>query len=228
LWGKTYHFGDDNKTVTRYPVSSSFGKLAVKEINMVAQASDAKTVCNDHAIRAFPLPGTTLHDVILKPEFRQGFHSKLKLTNRLLVPLYKAQMLSLFGLDKRIMLLRTKGRNSQTMRDFPIGYFRIENALYVFSAWGKQSNWYKNLIACPEQVYAQIGLRRFRVQPQVVKDPQELMRVIQQLVLNDPDGARTLMGWNPGRDNLETADFSLMIEKVLTVKFRERVEPFQS
>jgi hypothetical protein len=34
LWGKTYHFGDDNKTVTRYPVYSSFGKLAVKEVNM--------------------------------------------------------------------------------------------------------------------------------------------------------------------------------------------------
>jgi deazaflavin-dependent oxidoreductase (nitroreductase family) len=191
---------------------------------MVSQASNAKSMSNDRVVRAFPLPGTTLYDVTFKPEFRQEFHSKLKPTNRLLVPLYKAQVLSLFGLSKRIMLLTTKGRNSQRMRDFPIGYFHIGDGIYVFSAWGKQSNWYKNLIACPDQVYVQIGLRRFHVQPEVVQDPQELKRIILQLIRDDPEGAHTLMGWDPSQDDVESADFSLMIENVLTLRFRERVE----
>lgn len=38
-------------------------------------------------------------------------------------------------------------------------------------------------------------------------------------------GAHTLMGWDPGQDDVESADFSLVIEKVLTLRFRERVEP---
>lgn len=188
---------------------------------MVSAQGYEKTI-QSNAPRSFPVPGTTLYDVLFKPEFRQAFHSRLKPTNRLLVPLYKVQVLTLFGLSKRIMLLTTRGRNSQKMRDFPIGYFRIGGDVYVFSAWGKQSNWYKNLVAHPEQVYVQIGLRRRHVRPEVVQDPQELKRVIQQLVRDDPEGARTLMGWDPKRDQVGTADFSLMIERVLTVRFHHR------
>ena len=190
----------------------------------MVSAQDNERNIQSTVSRSFPLPGTTLYDVLFKPEFRQAFHSKLKPTNRLLVPLYKAQVLSLFGLSKRIMLLTTKGRNSQRMRDFPIGYFCIGDGIYVFSAWGKQSNWYKNLIAHPDQVYVQIGLRRFHVRPEVVQDPQELKCIIQQLIRDDPDGARTLMGWDPSQDDMETADFSLMIEKVLTVRFHRRAD----
>ena len=193
---------------------------------MVSSQGYEQNIQSD-APRSFPVPGTTLYDVLFKPDFRQAFHSRLKPTNRLLAPLYKAQVLSLFGLSKRIMLLTTQGRNSQRMRDFPIGYFRIGGDVYVFSAWGRQSNWYKNLVAHPEQVYVQIGLRRRHVWPQVVQDPQELKRIIQQLIRDDPDGARTLMGWDPNRDDVESADFSLMIEKVLTVRFHEQADDSQ-
>jgi len=167
----------------------------------------------------------TARDNALRRDLQARIQARVSLetkpTNRLLVPLYKAQVLSLFGLSQRIMLLTTRGRNSQRRRDFPIGYFSIGDGIYVFSAWGKQSNWYKNLIACPRfaQVYVQIGLRRFHVRPEVVQDPQELKRIIHQLIRDDPEGAHTLMGWDPSRDDVESADFSLMIEKVLTLRF---------
>jgi len=121
----------------------------------------------------------------------------------------------------------TTNPNHTNCRVLTGGYFRIGDGIYVFSAWGKQSNWYKNLIACPRfaQVYVQIGLRRFHVRPEVVQDPQELKRIIHQLIRDDPEGAHTLMGWEPSRDDVESADFLLMIEKVLTLRFRERVEP---
>ena len=175
----------------------------------------------DNASRAFPAPGTTLYDLINNPEFKKKFYSRLKPTNRLMVPLYKLGVLPLFGMGKRIMLLTTIGRKSDTLRDFPVGYFRIDDVIYVFSAWGREANWYKNLIANPDQVFVQIGFRRIRVHPQVVEDPEELKQIIRRFVLQDPAGAQMLMGWDPERDGLATADFSIMIAQVLTVRFNE-------
>jgi deazaflavin-dependent oxidoreductase (nitroreductase family) len=123
-------------------------------------------------------------------------------------------------MGKQMMLLTTKGRKSRTLRDTPIGYFRIDGSIYVFSAWGKATNWYKNLAACPEEVFVQIGFHRTHAVPQVVSDPQELQRILEHFVQQDPQGARMLMGWDPALDQAETADFSTMIERVLVVRFK--------
>jgi deazaflavin-dependent oxidoreductase (nitroreductase family) len=184
--------------------------------------SNGKNGHADYAPRAFPAPGTMLYDLIANPEFRETFHSKLKLTNRLVVPLYKLWVLPLLGVGKAIMLLTTRGRKSQTMRDFPVGYHRIDDTICVFSGWGKEANWYKNLMAYPEDVYVQTGFRRFPVRPEVVEDRRELKGIIERFILRNPAAAQTLIGWDPDRDDLHTADLSPMIEKVLVVRFREQ------
>jgi hypothetical protein len=53
-----------------------------------------------------------------------------------------------------------------------------------------------------------------------VEDAQERQRVIERLLVQDPCGAQSLIGWDPTRDQLAAADFSLMIEKVLVVRFQ--------
>jgi deazaflavin-dependent oxidoreductase (nitroreductase family) len=175
-----------------------------------------------HAPRAFPAPGTMLYGLIADPEYRKTTHPKIKLTNRLVVPLYKLRVLPLLGLGRAIMLLTTRGRKSQAMRDFPIGYHRIDDTIYVFSGWGKEANWYKNLMAYPEDVYVQTGFRRFHVRPEVVEDRRELKGIIERFILRSPAAAQTLIGWDPEQDDLQTADLSPMIEKVLIVRFREQ------
>jgi len=187
---------------------------------MIAIENDTSTIHSVDQPRAFPLPGTMLYDLISKPGFKQQFQPKIKLTNRVVVPLYKTGLLSLLGMNKRIMLLTTKGRKTQKMRAIPIGYFRIEEDIYVFSGWGKQANWYRNLVTYPEHVVLQIGFHRYRVHPEVVEEFQEIKRILTWLIDHKPDDAKVLMGWDPQRDQLETADFSLMIQKVLTVRFR--------
>lgn len=179
-----------------------------------------KDAIGDTAVRAFPAPGTYLYRLIVDPAFRKAFHARVKRGNPMLALLYKLRVLPLLGLGKRLMLLTTRGRKSQKLRDIPIGYFRIDDGIYVFSGWGKVANWYQNMLAYPDDVYAQIGFRRFRVRPEVVDDPQAVQRVIERLVLQNPRGARSLTGWDPARDRLELADFSLMIEKVLVVRFQ--------
>ena len=171
------------------------------------------------ARRAFPLPGTNLYKFMSDPEYKKIFHARVKQGNRWLAPLYKLGVLPLLGLGSRVMLLTTRGRTSHQMRDTPIGYFRIDSVIHVFSGWGKEANWYKNMLAYPDDVYVQAGFRRFRVRTEVLQDAQELKRAYERLVLQDLQGARTLMGWDPKQDHLETADFSFMIEKVMVVQF---------
>ncbi len=171
--------------------------------------------------RVFPMPGTTLYRMIWEPGFKATFHSRLKQSNRFMAGLYKLGVLPLLGM-KGIMLLTTRGRKSGELRENPIGYFEIDGVVHIFSAWGRDANWYKNMMACPDDVTIQIGRRRSRVRPEVVQDGLEVERTLEKLVQQNPDGARTLMGWDAGRDQLATADFSTMVEKVLVVRFHER------
>ena len=170
--------------------------------------------------RVFPLPGTMLYDMIFKPEFRQTFHGRIKFLNRLVVPLYRIGVLPLLGMGRSTMLVTTKGRTSGRMRHFPVGYHRIDGTVIVFSGWAKDANWYKNMVVYPDDVYVQIGFQRWRARAEVVTDSQVLRGILEQFVRQCPQAARRLLGWDPQHDDPATADFSIMIEKVLTARFQ--------
>lgn len=178
-----------------------------------------KVEAGKSTVRTFPLPGTNMYQLITDPEYRKTFQARVKGGNRMMAPLYKLRILPLFGLGKQIMLLTTRGRVSGRMRDTPIGFVRIDGIIHVFSGWGKGADWYKNMQAHPDEVFLQVGFRRFKARFEVVEDPVELERTNKRLVTQDPRGAHMLMGWDPKADRLEAADFSLMVEKVLVVRF---------
>ncbi len=172
--------------------------------------------------RKFPLEGTMLFELISNPDFKQKFHANLQKSNRFMVFFYRIRLLPLLGLGRQMMLLSTKGRMSQKRRDFPIGYYLIDGTVHVISGWGKGANWYKNIIANPDEVYLQVGFRRFHVVAEIVEEAEELSQTIERFIICCPKNAQQLIGWDPQRDKLETADFTLMIERVLVVRFRER------
>jgi len=183
--------------------------------------SETPTMDNSTAStrRAFPKPDTMLFELVNNPEYKKKFHARLQTANRYFAFFYKIRLLPILGMGKQIMLLTTKGRSSQKMRDFPIGYYLIDGTIHVFSGWGKGANWYKNIIANPKDVYLQVGFRRFHAVPEVVEGIEELQHTDEWFVICCPKVAQRLIGWNPHRDSLETSDFSMMIEKVLVVKF---------
>ncbi len=174
------------------------------------------------AIRVFPRPETALAHVIGDPEHRESFHRKLKGSNRFVVAFYRIGLLPLLGAGKTTMLLTTRGRKSHRLRYFPVGYFRIGGDIHLFSGWGKDANWYKNLRANPDEVWLQIGFQRFPVQAHIIEDPGEIRCTIERFVGESPKDAQRLIGWDPQSDCIESADFSLMTEKVLLVKFVKR------
>jgi len=172
--------------------------------------------------RVYPVPGTNLDRVLSEPEFRRNFHAKLKKYNPIIAALYRIGLLPLFGAARSIMLLTTKGRKSGKSRQTPIGYFRIGGVLYLFSAWGKGSNWYKNLTAAPNNVTVQIGRNKMPVRASILTDPAEIQRTLEKFVTESPKQAGYLFGWDPAKDIIDNADFSPIIQKVLVVRFNEK------
>lgn len=175
------------------------------------------------AAKTFPVQGTNLSKILNDQPYRQSFHGQLKRYNPLIVALYRVGLLPLFGVSRTVMLLTTRGKKSGKLRSTPIGYFRIGGVIHLFSAWGKSTAWYKNLQANPNDVWIQIGLsRRSPMRAEVLEEPAEIQRTLGQFVAESPDAARYLFGWEPGRDQLETADFSTIIQRVLIVRFIEK------
>jgi deazaflavin-dependent oxidoreductase (nitroreductase family) len=173
-------------------------------------------------VKTFPIEGTNLSRILSDLQYRQSFHAQIKRYNPLIVALYKTGLLSLFGVSRTVMLLTTRGRKSGKLLSTPIGYFRIGGYIHLFSAWGKSASWYKNMLASPNDVWIQIGLRRWPVRAEVIGEPGEMKQVLAQLIEESPAGAHTLFGWDPDRDRIDRADFSPVIAQVLMIRFFEK------
>jgi deazaflavin-dependent oxidoreductase (nitroreductase family) len=92
---------------------------------------------------------------------------------RLLNPL----MLSHYGprskAATRVLVLTTIGRNSGQLRSTPLQYEEVEGIYYVASARGIQSDWYRNLVACPK-VDVQVGDKCFSTSAELMTDPKQI------------------------------------------------------
>jgi len=173
------------------------------------------------SVRAFPTEGTNLARILFDAPYRQTFHARLKKYNPLVVVLYRIGLLPLLGVGRTVLLLTTKGRKSGKRRSTPVGYFRIGGVMHVFSAWGKSSSWYKNLLANPEEVSVQVGMRQRVVRARALEEPAKIQGTLEQFVTESPAQARYLLGWEPDRDRIDQADFSTVIQRVLIVRIED-------
>lgn len=169
--------------------------------------------------RTFPTPDSNMYKILTDPEHRKAFQGRVKSGNKFMAPLYRLRILPLFGMGGQIMLLTTRGRVSGKRRDTPIGYVRIDETIHVFSGWGRSADWFKNMQAHPDEVFLQVGLKRFPARYEVVEEPAALETTLEHLVTQNPKGAKMLFGWDPQTDRFKTSDFSMVIEKVLVVRF---------
>lgn len=184
--------------------------------------NNEETIQGETTARVFPLPGTMHYNMVVDEKSQKNYYKWFKRINRVVVPLYKLRLLPLFGFGRMFMLLTTKGRKSGKKRTVPIGLFRINGILHVISGWGEKANWYKNMIAYPDDVYVQVGFRKFHARTEVVEGFDEYKKIMKWFVMNRPRDAKS-MGWDYDRDDPETADFSLMIKLSRIVRFHRRM-----
>lgn len=104
--------------------------------------------------------------------------------------------LGLGGLIGRRMLLRTTGRRSGLPRLTPLEYIEDESTgvLYIFSAWGRKSDWYRNMTATP-RVEVRAGHRRFLAVAEPVRTIAEAAAAVETYRRPNPKEAAVFLRW---------------------------------
>ena len=101
-----------------------------------------------------------------------------------------------------LMILRTRGRKSGEMRDAPLGYAVIGDAVYCLGGFGTRTNWYRNLLADPH-VEVILSSRSFSGIAEDVTDPAERLAALPPLLRTMGPLVETFGLGNPKRETAE-------------------------
>jgi hypothetical protein len=75
------------------------------------------------------------------------------------------------------------------------------------------------MMANPDNIWIQVRSDRQHVQPVLLKDPQEVLEVLKTLIVESPEMAKYLIGWDAQTDRIESSDFTPILEQVLLIRF---------
>ena len=158
---------------------------------------------------SLPRPGSTMFQVMRGDETqREKTISRFKFWNKwFVVPLYRANIAPLFGLGFIFVLLYHRGRKSGKQYFTPVEYRKFNGKYYVFASRGKMTDWYRNIVASPDDVIIKIGFRKHRPNINAELSVEERMDLLKYYVENYPKAAKYLMGWNSKTD---TADITTL------------------
>jgi len=93
--------------------------------------------------------------------------------------LYRGPLAELMR-SRCILLLTTRGRKSGLPRTTPVSFMPRDGRLYVFSGWGVESGWYRNVRA-NGAVQVRVGRRRMNATARVVEDPEQRAALMRQM-----------------------------------------------
>jgi deazaflavin-dependent oxidoreductase (nitroreductase family) len=167
----------------------------------------------------FPRKGSALYGMITgNKEKTKRILNRWKKINKIVIFLYEIGFLPLFGIGGFILLLYTKGRRSGKKRVTPLEYRQREGSLILFSGRGHRSDWYRNLMAYPEDVKLKLGFKMYEPLVDFISEPEELEEYLRWYINAYPKSSRFLFGWDPKRDDLETSDLSSLVNILKIVK----------
>jgi deazaflavin-dependent oxidoreductase (nitroreductase family) len=86
---------------------------------------------------------------------------------------------------KMVLVLTTKGRKSGQPRATPLQFEQMDGIYYIASARGVQSDWYRNLVACP-QVEVQVKDQHFSALAEPITDPGRIADFLELRLKNRP------------------------------------------
>ena len=101
-----------------------------------------------------------------------------------------------------LMILRTRGRKSGDMRDTPLGYAIVGDAVYCIAGFGERTNWYRNLLLDPK-VEVILPVRSFSGLATEVTDEAERPTRLPPLLRSMGPLVETFGLGNPKRDTPE-------------------------
>lgn len=135
--------------------------------------------------------------------------NRFKLINKyFVVPFYRLNILPFFFVGKIIALVYTKGRKSGKTRITPLEYRKYEGNILLFSARGKFSDWYKNIVAYPDNCKIKVGFRKHRttIYFSTLDDKKKILKWYMEKY---PKSAKELFGYKKGELVSDEAVFQL-------------------
>lgn len=139
-----------------------------------------------------------------EPTFRRERPNPLLRFVFQLPPLLYHGPIAAFFASRCVLRLTTIGRKSGEPRTVCVSFMPLDDGYIIFSGFGVQSNWYRNVRANPH-VTIQIGPETMRATAEVVADPdrrRELMRQMQSRSRDcgPPTWIRPLLRWTRAFD----------------------------
>lgn len=157
----------------------------------------------------FPRPGSFLYEMIYGEQKRDTKTVRhLRFWNKFVTPLYRVYVLPLLGFGRILLILTTKGRITGKKRRTPLEYHRIDGAIHLLSSRGEKADWIRNIRANPDDVWARVGFHGFHARVEIIEDISKIEEFLRWYSEKHPRSARAFYGWDPKRDNPDTADFS--------------------
>jgi len=157
----------------------------------------------------FPRSGSLLYEMIRSGQGRSNKAVRLlRFVNRFVTPLYRMYILPPLGFGRIFLVLTTKGRKTRRRRRTPLEYHKVNGVVHLLSSRGDKADWIRNIRAYPDDVWVQVGFRKFRARAEIIKDISEIECFMRWYSRNHPNLARAFYGWDPKRDYPDTADFS--------------------
>lgn len=175
----------------------------------------------DDLMDSFPRPGSAEYNLLfVKGEEKERVLKKWKRMNKYFtIPLYRIGILPIFGGGKIFLLLFTKGKKTGKERITPLEYRRKDGIIHAVAGRGKKAHWFGNLIANPKEAKIKLGFKKKNVTFEVIQNLEEKNALFKWYVTKFPKAAKMLFGWDPKRDNVETADFTSFSNLIEVVKF---------
>jgi deazaflavin-dependent oxidoreductase (nitroreductase family) len=122
-----------------------------------------------------------------------------------MIPLYRVNVLPLFGIGRIFLLLYHYGRVSGKEYITPLQYRRYKGRIVVFSVRGEDADWYQNCLSKPDSMRIKMGFSKYHAEVKII-DPHEYSEIMQWYVSEFPFAARKLIGWNPDKDDISSLD----------------------
>lgn len=169
----------------------------------------------------YPRKGSVLYSLTKsRKEAQKREIKKWKRMNMVVVFLYLSGILPFFA-GGIFLLLTTKGRKTGKMRTTPLEYRKRNGIIHVFAARGKKADWFKNLIANPDDAIVRIRFRKFSPQIKVIGKWKEKEEIIRWYIHEYPRAAKFLFGWDPKTDDSEETDISSLLQLFQIIQIRE-------
>jgi deazaflavin-dependent oxidoreductase (nitroreductase family) len=117
-----------------------------------------------------------------------AFFKVIKKLNRKMVENYRRGV----GPTRMVLLLTTIGRKSGLARITPLQFEELDGLVFVGSARGQESDWFKNILVNPK-VHVQIGKREFDAIAEAVIETARVADFIELRVKRHPIMLRLIM-----------------------------------